>query len=230
MNANDIMTRSVVTISPDTMLADVAALLAQHRISGLPVVEKGRVVGLVSESDLLQHRELGARNAKQPWWAAMFLERPDPLEYVKAHAVRAQDVMTRPVVSVSEDTPAAKVAALLDKRRIRRVPVLREDRLVGIVTRADLVRSMGLTERKLRLRTSQTDGAIRARLLEELEAQPWWNSASYVEVTRGVVRFWGICYGDEARHAARVAAENIAGVRRVEDDRVDGGRLLSMME
>jgi CBS domain-containing protein len=230
MNANDIMTRSVVTISPDTMLADAAALLAQHRISGLPVVEKGRVVGLVSESDLLQHRELGARNAKQPWWAAMFLERPDPLEYVKAHAVRAQDVMTRRVVSVAEDTPAAKVAALLDKRRIRRVPVLREERLVGIVTRADLVRSMGLTERKLRLRSSQSDDRIRALLLEELEAQPWWNSASYVEVTRGVVRFWGICYGDDAREAARVAAENIAGVRRVEDDRVDGGRLLSMME
>lgn len=230
MNANDIMTRSVVTISPDTMLADAAALLAQHRISGVPVVEKGRVVGLVSESDLLQHRELGPRSPKQPWWAAMFLERPDPLEYVKAHAVRAQDVMTRRVVSVAEDTPAAKVAALLDKRRIRRVPVLRDKRLVGIVTRADLVRSMGLTERKLRLRTSQSDGAIRARLLEELEAQPWWNTTSYVDVTRGVVRFWGICYGDDARSAARVAAENIAGVRGVEDDRVDGGRLLSMME
>ena len=230
MNANDIMTRSVVTISPDTMLADAAALLAQHRISGLPVVEKDRVVGLVSERDLLQHRELGARSPKQPWWASMFLERPDPLEYVKAHAVRAQDVMTSPVVSVAEDTAAAKIAALLDKHRIRRVPVLREKRLVGIVTRADLVRSLGLTKRKLRLRTSQSDGAIRARLLEELEAQPWWNTASYVEVTRGVVRFWGICYGDDAKHAARVAAENIAGVRRVEDDRVDGGRLLSMME
>ena len=230
MNANDIMTRSVVTISPDTMLADAGALLAQYRISGLPVVEKDRVVGLVSESDLLQHRELGARSAKRPWWASMFLERPDPLEYVKAHAVRAQDVMTSPVVSVAEDTAAAKIAALLDKHRIRRVPVLREKRLVGIVTRADLVRSLGLTKRKLRLRTSQSDGAIRARLLEELEAQPWWNTASYVEVTRGVVRFWGICYGDDAKHAARVAAENIAGVRRVEDDRVDGGRLLSMME
>lgn len=229
MNANDIMTHPVVTIAPDTVLADAAALLAQHHISGLPVVEDGRVVGLVSESDLLHHRELGSRSPKQPWWVGVFRERHDPLEYVKAHAVRARDMMTTPVISVAEDTPATRIAALLAKRRIRRVPVLHDGRLVGIVTRADLVRSLGFTERQLRLRTSQSDGRIRARLLEELETQPWWNASSYVEVTRGIVRFWGICYGDEARSAARVAAENIAGVRRIDDERVDGARLLSTM-
>lgn len=229
MNARDIMTRPVVTITPDTMLADAAALLAEHRISGLPVVERDRLVGMVSERDLLRHGEMGARSPKQPWWACMFRELPDPVDYVKAHGVRAGDVMTMPVVSVGEDAPAPRIAALLDKRGVRRVPVMRGERLVGIVTRADLVRSMRLAASQSRLRVWQSDDTIRARLLEELDKQAWWSSSSNVQVTRGIVRFSGIYHGEDAKRAARVAAENIPGVRGVEDDRVDGANLLSMM-
>jgi CBS domain-containing protein len=230
MKAKDLMTRPVVTITPDTMLADAAALLAQHRISGLPVVEGHRVVGIVSESDLLQHREMGERSPRRPWWACMFRELPDPLDYVKAHAVRAGDVMATRVICVAEDAPAPAIATLLERKAIRRVPVLSGEKLVGIVTRADLVRSVGLAERKSRLRTWQSDDTIRARLLEELDAQPWWSSASNVQVTRGIVRYSGVYDGDDARRAARVAAENIPGVRRVDDDRVDASNLLSTME
>lgn len=229
MNAKEMMTRTVVTITPDTMLADAAALLAEHRISGLPVVERDRVVGMVSESDLLKHREMGERSVQRPWWACMFRELPDPLDYVKAHGVRARDVMTMPVISVGEDAPAPRIAALLEKRGIRRVPVVRGERLVGIVTRADLVRSMGLAASQSRLKSWQSDESIRARLLEELDGQAWWNTTSNVQVTRGVVVFSGVYDSEDAKRASRVAAENIAGVRRVEDNRVDGGRLLSMM-
>ena len=230
MNAGEIMTSPVVTVTPDTMLADAAALLALHRISGLPVVDRDRVVGMVSERDLLRHREIGAAGPKQPWWACMFRELADPDEYVKAHAVRAADVMTMPVVSVGEDAPAGRLAALLDKRGIRRVPVMRAGRLVGIVTRADLVRSMRLAARQKRLRAWQSDDTIRAQLLEELDRQPWWSSTCSVEVTRGIVHFSGVYHGPDAKRAARVAAENIPGVRRIEDDRIDGANLLSMME
>jgi CBS domain-containing protein len=224
MNARDIMTTPVVSICRDTRLARIAALLAEHRISGLPVVDRGVVAGIVSERDLLDHREIGpaSRRAKAPWWACMFPEAPDPARYVRSHGVRAEDVMSAPAISVGQDATAARIQALLEKRRIRRVPVLDRGRLVGIVTRADLVRALPLAAQEAQLRAWQSDDTIRSRLLEELEGRPWWRAPSVVEVTHGVVRLSGICDGEEARRAARVAAENIPGVRAVEDNRVPG--------
>ena len=231
MNAREVMTKSVVTVAPDTTLAEVAALLLAHRISGLPVLEHGYVVGIVSESDLLAQREIGARRNRkpEPWWACMFKEIADPENYVKAHAVRARDVMTMPVISVAEDTPSSKIVALLAKRGIRRVPVLRGERLVGIVTRADLVRALPLAARQSRLHSWQSDDRIRALLLEELDAQAWWLATSSVSVDRGIVHFSGIYRDEVAKHAAHVAAENIPGVRRVEDHRINRASLLSKM-
>lgn len=230
MNAKDIMTAPVVTVSPDTRLAQVAALLSEHRISGVPVLRRGRVAGIVSECDLLRHREIGAPrgHAKAPWWACMFPEIPDAGEYVREHGVRAGDVMSAPVITIRADTPAARIPALLEKRRIRRVPVVEGASLLGIVTRADLVRALPLAARDEELQSWQSDGTIRSRLLEELDGQPWWREPSGVEVTRGVVRFWGVFDGEEAKRAAHVAAENIPGVRGIEDDRVRGADI-SMM-
>src|SRR5688572_6340075 len=166
MNARDLMTTNVVTVTPDTPVATVAALLLERRISGIPVVDRERLVGIVSESDLLAHREIGgARTRKpEPWWAVMFRELPDPGDYARRHAVRASDVMTTPPFSVAEDTPASEIAALFERRRIRRAPVMRGKRLVGIVTRADLVRGLDLPAHQARLATSQTDDRIRAQL------------------------------------------------------------------
>jgi CBS domain-containing protein len=230
MNAKDIMTAPVVTVSPDTRLAQVAALLAEHRISGLPVMDRGHVAGIVSECDLLHHREIGAprRPARAPWWACMFQEIPDPAGYVREHGVRAGDVMSAPAITIRADTPTTRIPALLEKRRIRRVPVIDDGCLVGIVTRADLVRALPLAAREAELRSWQSDGTIRSRLLEELHGQPWWREPSGVEVTRGIVRFWGVYDDEEAMRAAHVAAENIPGVRGIEDDRIRGMDL-SMM-
>ena len=230
MNARDIMTAPVVTVFPEMRLAEVAALLQQNRISGLPVLHRGHVAGIVSECDLLNHRDIGAasRRAKAPWWACMFPEMPDPGEYVREHGVRAGDVMSAPVITVRADTPAARIPALLEKRRIRRVPVVDDGRLVGIVTRADLVRALPLAAREAELRAWQSDGTIRARLMEELEGRPWWRQPSGVEVTSGVVRFWGVYDNEDARRAAHVAAENIPGVQGIEDERVRGPDISTM--
>src|SRR5688500_5049552 len=229
MNARDIMTTNVVTVTPETTIATVAALLLERRISGLPVADGERVVGIVSESDLLAHREIGRdqRRAADPWWACLFQEIPDPAGYARSHAVRASDVMSTALASVAEDTPASKIAALFEKRRIRRAPVLRAKRLVGIVTRADLVRGLALPAREARLARWQSDDRIREQLLDELGAQAWWRTGANVMVNAGVVHFLGVYDSDEARHASRVAAENIPGVRRIEDHRVEGARLLS---
>jgi len=225
------MTTPVFTVTPDTSIAAVAALLLERRISGLPVVEGDRVLGIVSESDLLAHREIGAgcRRAPGPWWASLFQEIPDPARYVRSHAVRAADVMSTELASVAEDTPASKIAALLEKRRIRRAPVLRAGRLVGIVTRADLVRGLALPAREARLARWQSDDGIREQLLEELGAHAWWRTGASVMVNGGVVHFLGIYDSEDAKRASRVAAENIPGVRRIEDHRVDGARLLATM-
>ena len=230
MKAKDLMTTEVVTATPETTLASIAALLLERHISGVPVVDRDQVVGIVSESDLLWHREIGATRHRdaEPWWACMFRAQPDPGDYARRHAVCASDVMSTRLLAVEEDTPAEDIADLFHRRRIRRAPVLRGKRLVGIVTRADLVRALGLPDRQARLAGWQSDDRIRSQLLEELDAQPWWGSISNVTVAEGVVRFSGIYETEAAKRASHVAAQNIPGVRRIEDHRV-GASTVSVM-
>jgi CBS domain-containing protein len=222
MKAKDIMTAAVITIAPDTTIREIATILLERRISGLPVVENGRVIGIVSEGDLLRRHEIGT-DRKRPqgsWWMRLFQGEPGPAEYVKSHAVYAADVMTRDVISVSEEEPVGRIAILFGKRAIKRVPVLRDGRLVGIVTRANLVQALGAKRKKPKVQRAMGDDAIRKRLLEELGTQAWWRADSNVTVTGGVVHYWGVCENEVEKRAARVAAENVPGVRRVDDHRV----------
>ncbi|HYC36930.1 MAG TPA: CBS domain-containing protein [Usitatibacter sp.] len=231
MNAKHIMTRPVITIGPDTRVAEIAELLLHHRISGLPVLEGGRVVGIVSEGDLLRRHEIGSERRRPGGWlwqAVLGGGLSDASEYVKSHAVRAADLMTTAIVSVTEDTPLSRIAALFEKRRIRRLPVLRGERLVGLVTRANLVRALALKARSARREPLADDEAIRSCLLRELNAHAWWRATSSVIVDKGVVEFWGLYENEEARRAARVAAENVPGVRRIEDHRMSGAEMPMM--
>ena len=232
MLAKDLMSAPVATVAPDTPLRDIVALMLERRISGVPVAEDGRVVGMVSEHDLLRRPELGTDRIafERPWWQRLFEEEAFPADYVRSHARLARDVMTRPVISVLEDTPVRVVAATFVRRHIRRVPVLRRQRLVGIVTRADLVRALARTMQAPQERDGQGDAAIRHRLLDELRQQRWWRSGwSSFEVHDGVVHFRGLVENEAERQAARVAAENVPGVRAVEDDRARADAWLPMI-
>ena len=141
-------------------------------------------------------------------------------EYVKSHATRARDIMTKDVIWVAPDTPIAQIARLLEKHGVKRVPVLQGGRLVGIVSRSNLVQALAASGSNMNVGDTH-DGAIRTRLYAELERQPWWRSTiSTVIVTDGVVHYFGIVDSEEQRQAARVAAENVSGVRRIEDHRV----------
>jgi CBS domain-containing protein len=225
MNAKDIMTTPVVTVTPDTLVDEVAELLLGHRISGVPVVVDGEVVGMVNEGDLLQRHEIGTdgNTPARSWWQRLIERDRFPADYVKSHARKAKDLMSRHVVSVAENTPARQLASVFAARHIRRIPVLRDKQLVGIVTRADLIRALALTMREIEVPRAQSDEAIRVRLLRELEQQRWWRpewSALYVQ--DGVVHYRGLIRSDDERQAARVAAENVPGVRGVEDDRMSG--------
>ncbi len=222
MKAKDIMTSPVITVGPDTGVREIAALLFEGRISAVPVIEDGRLVGIVSEADLLHRHELGTDCVAQSgsWWLRLFAADPSLAGYIKSHAGQASDIMTREVVSVGPDTPIEEIADVLERHRIKRVPVLEAGRLAGIVSRANLVHALAATPRARKAAAPVRDEAIRQRLLAELERQPWWQRGiSVLSVEDGVVTYTGAVERAEERDAARIAAQNIAGVRRVEDRR-----------
>jgi redox-sensitive bicupin YhaK (pirin superfamily)/CBS domain-containing protein len=195
MKANDIMSSPAITVPPEASVPEIATLLAERRISGVPVVEDDRLVGLVSEADVLRRARLGGR------------------------ARRARDIMTHEVQTVSPDTPVEQIAALLEERAIKRVPVVQEGKVVGIVSRSNLVQALAVRALPLGPHP-QDDEAVRAELLSRLEGMPWWRRGeSNVLVDDGVVHLWGRVYSGQKREAARAIAERIPGVRRVEDHR-----------
>ena len=217
--AKDIMSMPVISVAPDTPVAKIAALLSSQRISGVPVIKNGQLMGVVNEMDLLHRHEIGTEDAPtQPWWARLFGGDPAPSHYVKSHALQAKDIMTRPVTTVSEDTALSKIATLFDSRAIRRLPVVREGKVIGIITRANLVQALAANASTDRAEQSKSDEAIRRELVTELERQRWWRPDwAVVSVEDGVVQFRGVIDTQEEKRAARVAAENVSGVRKVED-------------
>lgn len=215
LTAADVMTRDVVSIGPDKPVREIAELLLARRISGVPVLDAdGRVLGIVSEGDLIGHAAIvGERH--RSWWFGLFSdEGATARDYVKAHALRARDLMTSKVVSVAEDATLAEVAEQMRRHRIRRVPVLRGGTLAGIVSRGDLLR--GLTTLEPRPAVAMTDDAIRNQLAAELREQPWAHLID-VRVENGVVHLHGTFQSADERQALRVAAENVPGVKGVED-------------
>ena len=224
LKATDIMTAPAITVGPDTSVAQVAALLANHCISGVPVEEGGRLVGLVSEADLLHRHEIGTDGSVrgQSGWRRLLGHDSSPAEYAKSHGLRARDVMTRDVVSIGADTPIDEIVALLEERKVKRVPVMRGAEVIGIVSRADVVRAVA-RQAQAPAEPALSDEAIEERLTAELERHHWWHTPySSVRVENGVVHYSGIIDSPDEqawRAAARVAAENLAGVRAVEDHR-----------
>jgi CBS domain-containing protein len=218
LTAADVMTTAVVTVRPETSIHEIAKLLCDHHISGVPVVEdEERLLGIVSEGDLIGHAQL-AGELRRSWWQT-FLNDPTVLaqHYAKSHGRTASDVMTREVVTVGETTSVADTARTLEQRRIKRVPVLRGGRLVGIVTRSNLLQVLATADVSKPMNVA--DRIIRETLSDELAAQPWAHVlAKNIVVENGVVHLFGIVQSDEERHALRLAAENQAGVKAVEDD------------
>jgi CBS domain-containing protein len=220
MKAADIMTTPVVTVSPDTSVREAAALLVTRSISALPVIDGQRLVGIVSEGDLIHRHEIGTDCALRgdPWWLRIFRPPSTTEDYVKSHAARVKDIMSKEVATVGPDAPLWEVAELLDTRRVKRVPVLDAGRVAGIVSRSDLVRALAAAEPPA---VPQGDEEIRAALLAELERQAWWRRGfCAVTVKDGVVAYDGVIQLDGEKTAARVAAESIPGVRGVEDHRL----------
>lgn len=227
MQASDIMTRSVISVQPDTELHEVVEILLRHRISGVPVVERGEVLGFVGQGDLLHRYEIGTDTAPhdaRTWWRRLVGPDGSSQAYIRSHSRRVRDVMNPDVVKVEEDAPVSRIASIFEARHVRRVVVVQGGCLAGLVTRYDLMRALARASASApEPQAPADDDQIRARLLQELDGQPWWSDAwSSVFVHGGVVYFAGVARSRADQDAARVAAENIPGVRAVRDQRQVG--------
>jgi CBS domain-containing protein len=218
MNASDVMTREILSVGPDTTVAEAIRTMLDNRISGLPVIdEAGRLVGILTEGDLLRRGETGTERQRPRWLEILMGPGRLAGEYVRTHGRKVDGLMTRDVVSVTPDTPLKEVVELMERRRIKRVPVLGDDVPVGILSRADLLRALlGALEEKPAPTTS--DEEIRERILAELAKAAWVpREGVAITVENGVVDLNGVILDEKERGALRVAAENVPGVRAVED-------------
>jgi len=219
MRAIDVMTSEVISVDENATVTAVARLLAERGISAVPVVDKAnQVIGMVSEGDLLHRAETGTERRRSWWLDMMASTNKLSGDYIKSHSGKVKDVMTRKVLSVTEATPVADIALLLETNRIKRVPVVRDGKLVGILSRANLVRALAMTIDEAPSGAEADDRRIRDKLLAELKAQRWAEvSPANITVKDGVVHLWSSYLSEQEKRALVVAAENIPGVRRVED-------------
>jgi len=215
MKARDVMVSQVITVKPNSTVREVAKTLVDRRISAVPVVDDaGKLVGIISESDLMHRAEVGTERRFR-WWPRLVRGDTSLLfGYIKAHARRAADIMTQNVFTATPETPLDEIAVLLERNSIKRVPIVRDGRLVGIVSRANLVQALATIPRGPEI--SLSDSKIREELLSHLNGQPWADTHLLnVTVTDGVVNLWGVGNSETERNAIRVAAEATPGVRAV---------------
>ncbi|HLY55315.1 MAG TPA: CBS domain-containing protein [Stellaceae bacterium] len=217
MKIAELMTSPVVTIRPETSIAEAARLMLDRHVSGLPVVNaEGALVGILTEGDLIRRVELGTEPHRPRWVEFFGSTGRHAEEYVLTHGRKAGEIMTSEVVTIGEDASLTDAVSLMDKRHIKRLPVLAGGRVIGIVSRSDLVRALASLSPGASPAPA-TDAAIRARLRSELAAQNWVPKSVTFKVRGGVVDLQGVLFDDRCRGALRVLAENVPGVTKVED-------------
>jgi len=220
MKAADVMVTMVITVGPEACVQDVAHILLSARISGVPVVgENGELLGIVTEGDLMRRVETGT-GRQRPWWLVLFAGREAlAAEFIKEHSRNVTDVMSRDVITAAPDTPLSKIASLLEKNAIKRVPIVEGGKLVGIVSRANLLQALASLSKQVEVTTQPNDSQIRDKVLAQLRTEPWTKpSLINVIVQDATVELWGIVESASEKKAVRIAAEVIPGVRAVNDN------------
>lgn len=218
MKVKDIMTTDVISVRPETPVHEIAVLLADRRVSGVPVLTAdGALVGVVTESDLIHRAEIGTEK-KRKWWLRMVSDSNQlARDFTRSHGQHAQDVMARYVISTSEDASLADVADLMESQRVKRLPVMRDGKLVGMITRGDLVRALARAE--ITKSTKKLDNATVYKAVHDRMMQQTWLNSSLINVSvnDGVASLSGFVESTDQRNALRVLAEETEGVTKVED-------------
>ncbi|SAK93766.1 CBS domain-containing protein [Caballeronia ptereochthonis] len=221
MQARDVMTSTVVSVTPETTVHELALLLTQHRISAAPVVDESEhVIGMISEGDLLRRDEIDTerKHTRRSWWLELLGTDRGAGDYIRSHARTVGEIMSREPVCVKEDTSLADIASILESHHIKRVPVLRDGRLVGVVSRSNLVQALASASVPEPVPgASASDAEIRAMLMGELTGRGWAFPGRDIVVRDGVVHLWGTVWSSDQLDAMRIASWNIPGVKGVED-------------
>jgi len=220
MKAADVMVTNVITVGPDAHVQDVARILLNARISGVPVVSSnGELIGIVSEGDLMRRAEAGT-GRRRPWWLVLLTGKEVlAAEFIKEHSRKVSDVMSREVITAAPGTPLSEIANLLEKNAIKRVPIIDKGKLVGIVSRANLLQALAIAGTNAAAATQANDVEIREKVLTQLNAESWMRTSLInVIVQEGTVELWGVVDSALEKKAVRVAAEVTPGVRAVNDN------------
>ena len=220
MHARDVMVSPVITVRSSATVKEVAELLLEKRISAAPVVDdQGKLVGIVSEGDLLHRAEAGTERHRSWWLQGLLGDDVLAADFIRAHARKVSDIVTKRVITASPETPLHELAGLMEKNAIKRVPILENGQLVGIVSRANLIQAVATARSLLEILLSDT--TIRDKILSCLKEQPWAHTSLLnVTVNGGIVDLWGIAESATERRAIKVAAESTPGVRAVNDNLV----------
>lgn len=218
MKAADIMTVPVHTVSTEDTVAQAVRLMLQYRISGLPVVDKGgNLVGIVTEGDFLRRSEIGTAKQRPNW--LQFLVGPGNTAeaFTQTHARKVGEVMTTDVASVAEDASLEEIVQLMEKRHVKRLPVLRGQTVVGVVSRANLLHAFAGALADIKP-VKVDDTRIREQILAAMRKETWGPVGSTEIIVRdGVVHLWGTIFDDRERVALKVLAEGVPGVKDVQD-------------
>ncbi|MEH2512045.1 CBS domain-containing protein [Nitrobacteraceae bacterium AZCC 1564] len=217
MRAHQIMSRNVITVTPQISIVDAAKTMLERHISGLPVVDDaGRLVGMVSEGDFIRRTEIGTRKRRGLWFTLLFGAGQMAADFVQEHGKTVADIMTPEPLTISEDTTLEEVVRLMERNHIKRLPVLRDSTVVGIVTRSNLLQAVASLARDIPDPTADDD-RIRERITKTIEKEDWGPINLEVIVRDGIVHLSGMITDERSRQACVVAAETVAGVRLVHD-------------
>jgi len=217
MRAHQIMTRSVITVKPDDTILAAAKLMLERHVSGLPVVDTaGKLVGIVSEGDFIRRSEIGTQKKRGRWLKFLLGAGEAATEYVHEHGRKISEVMTRDPITITEDTPLDEIVTAMETNGVKRLPVMNGTKLVGIVSRANLLQAVAGLARDIPDPTADDDH-IRSRVMAAVDKKDWSPFGLNVIVRDGIVHLSGVITEERSRQAAIVAAENVAGVRKVHD-------------
>src|SRR5271165_5008519 len=221
MRAKDIMATTVITVGPEASVRDVAKVLLSNRISAVPVVDaQGQLLGIISEGDLVRRAELGT-NHHRSWWLEMFSGKSKEAlakEDLKSRGCKVRDVMTKNVITAKPTAPVRDIAALLEKNHFKRVPIVEKGKVIGIVSRANLIQALA-SLREAGEQNTISDSMIRRKVMKQLKFEKWSKgSLLNVTVQDGTVKLWGIVDSEAEKDAARVASELVEGVQAIENN------------
>ena len=228
MKVSDVMTWRIISVSPDATILEAIKLMLKHHISGLPVIDHNReLVGIVTESDFLHRPETGTERKRSRWLDTFFGPAAAAKDYVRSHGFKVRDVMTHNPVTVAENAPLDEVVRTLESHSVKRLPVMRRGKLVGIVSRADLMLAVASIDRATPA-SRGNDAMIRNRIMAAIREQSWTAGATIdVIVRNGVADVWGTISDVAQRDALKVLVMSTLGVKRVEDHLTWQGEPLS---